>query len=156
MSDYLTRVAGLRIPEDLEQITREFFAFAAERGEVFERITCAGPHGALQAQMERGVLERHGGDGVQDPERSLLMAFVTASTLAVYRQWVADGKRIPSDQAADLAAGLVCGGASAFRSSAGSGIPARRASQPVQLRYRSASPMNSANARAAGLAAFDK
>ena len=115
MSAYLERVEGLAIPEDLDRITREFFAFAAERGEVFERITCAGPHDALQAQMESGVLERHGGDESDDSERSLLMAFVTASTLAVYRQWVADGKRMPIEQVADIAAGLVCKGASRWR-----------------------------------------
>ena len=111
MSAYLERVEGLRIPEDLDRITREFFAFAQERGEVFERITCAGPHGALQAQMESGVIERHGGNAPDDPERSLLMAFVTQSTLAVYRQWVADGKQVPIEQVSNIAAKLVCRGA---------------------------------------------
>ncbi len=111
MAAYLERVEGLRIPEDLGVITREFFAFAEERGEVFERITCAGPHGALQEQMESGVLERHGASSTDDPEQSLIMAFVTQSTLAIYRQWVADGKRVPSDKAADIAARLLCHGA---------------------------------------------
>lgn len=112
MSAYLARVEGLRIPEDLEQITREFFTFASERGEVFERITCAGPHSALQSQMESDVLERHGNaDASDDPERSLLMSFVTEATLAIYRQWVADGKRISSDEVATIAAKLLCHGA---------------------------------------------
>ena len=111
MSDYLVRVEGLRIPEDLEAITREFFAFAAERGEVFERITCAGPHDALQRQMTGQVMARHDGEAPADPERSLLMAFVTESTLAIYRQWVADGKSLPADRVADIAAKYVCRGA---------------------------------------------
>ncbi len=111
MTDYLARVEGLRIPEDLDQITREFFAFAEERGEVFERITCTGPHDALQQQMTERVLARHDGEAPDDPERSLLMAFVTESTLAIYRQWVADGKAVPASEVADLAARLVCRGA---------------------------------------------
>lgn len=111
VSAYLERVEDLRIPEDLETITREFLAFAAERGEVFERITCADSHNALQSQMEAGVLERHGGGAAKDPERSLLMAFVTQSTLAIYRQWVADGKLVPAERVADMAAALVCNGA---------------------------------------------
>jgi len=115
MSDYLARVAGLRIPEDLEAITREFFAFAVERGEVFERITCAGPHDALQRQMTERVMARHGAEAPADPERSLLMAFVTESTLAIYRQWVADGKTVPRDRVAEIAAGLLCRGALARR-----------------------------------------
>ena len=111
MSAYLERVEGLHIPEDVGRITREFFAFAAERGEVFERITCAGPHDALQSRMEGGVLERHGASSPDDPERSLLMAFVTRSTLAIYRQWVDDGKRVPIERVADIAARLLCHGA---------------------------------------------
>ncbi|MGI6221477.1 MAG: TetR/AcrR family transcriptional regulator [Coriobacteriales bacterium] len=111
MADYLARVEDLRVPDDLDRITHEFFAFAGERGEVFERITCAGPHESLQRQMTEDVLERHDGAAVDDPERSLLMAFVAESTLAVYRQWVADGKRVPLEKAADLAARYVCHGA---------------------------------------------
>jgi len=111
MAGYLARVAGLRIPEDLEAITREFFAFAQERGEVFERITCAGPNDALQRQMTDRVMARHDGEAPADLERSLLLAFVTESTLAIYRQWVEDGKPVPSERVADVAVRLVCHGA---------------------------------------------
>ena len=104
-------VGGLRIPEDLEAITREFFAFAQERGEVFERITCAGPHDALQRQMTDRVMTRHDDEVPADPERSLLLTFVTESTLAIYRQRVADGKPVPSERVADTAVHLVCHGA---------------------------------------------
>ena len=115
MSDYLARVEGLRIPGDLEAITREFFAFAGERGEVFERITCAGSHDALQRQMTDRVMARYGAGAAADPERSLLMAFVTEATLAVYRQWVADGKAVPDERAAEIAASLLCRGALSLR-----------------------------------------
>ena len=111
MTDYLERVRGLHIPEDLEAITRAFFTFAQERGAVFERITCTGPHDALQRQMTDRVMSRHDAEAPADPERSLLMAFVTESTLALYRQWVADGKVVPIERAADIAVKLVCHGA---------------------------------------------
>ncbi len=111
MADYLARVAGLRIPEDLERITREFFSFAFARGEVFERITCGGPHEVLQQQMTAKVMARHGGESTDNPEHSLLMAYVTESTLAIYRQWIADGKRVEAERLVDLAVALVCEGA---------------------------------------------
>ena len=111
MADYLARFAGLHVPDDLEAITREFFAFATERGEVFERITCSGPHDALQRQMTDRVLARHDGEAPAGPARSLLMAFVTESTLAIYRQWVADGKALPPDRVTDIAVSFVCHGA---------------------------------------------
>ena len=111
MSEYLARVEGLHIPEDLEQITRMFFAYAVEHGDVFERITCAGPHETLQREMTGHVMARHDGEAPTDPERNLLMAFVTESTLAIYRQWVADGKRVEPERLADLAVKLICKGA---------------------------------------------
>ena len=115
MADYLLRVDGLRIPKDLDKITHEFFAFAQKRGEVFERITCAGPHEMLHRQMTPGVVARHDNEPTT-PQRSVLMAFVTQATLAIYRQWVADGKTILPDEMADLAASLVCKGARSLRS----------------------------------------
>ena len=111
MSAYLERVEGLRIPEDLDRITHEFFAFANERGEVFERITCAGPHDAMHRQMTGRVMARHEDEAPHSPERSLLMAFVTGATLVLYRQWVAGGKALPVDEAAEITARLVCHGA---------------------------------------------
>lgn len=111
MANHLVRMDGLRIPEDLDRITRKFFAFAQERGEVFEPITCAEPHGALQRQMTDRAMARHDGEMTADPERSLLTAFVTEATLAIYRQWAADGKSLPADRVADTAAKHVCRGA---------------------------------------------
>ena len=46
-----------------------------------------------------------------DPERSTLLAYVTESTLAIYRQWVADGKALSIERVTDLAAKLICRGA---------------------------------------------
>ncbi|MDO4891104.1 MAG: hypothetical protein Q3963_07045, partial [Coriobacteriaceae bacterium] len=65
----------------------------------------------LQRQMTENVMARHDGEPPADPERSLLMAYGTESTLAIYRQWVADGKALPIEVVAELAARLVCHGA---------------------------------------------
>lgn len=75
----------------------------------------ASHHDALQRQMTDRVMARHDNEAPTDPEWSLLMAFVTESTLAIYRQWVADGKAIPHERAAEIAASLVCRGAFAQR-----------------------------------------
>ena len=113
MAGYLATVEDLSIPEDMEAITRAFFAFAAEKGEVFERITCAVPYAEMQVRLTEGVMARHDRD-VPDPARSALMAFVRESTLAVYRQWIADGKRLSAAEVADLAVALVCHGTEGY------------------------------------------
>ena len=42
-------------------------------------------------------------------------AWQTAGTLAMYRAWVADGKRMPLEEVTELAVGLVCNGVQAVR-----------------------------------------
>lgn len=112
MSDYLATVEGLRIPEDMEAITRAFFAYAVLRGEVFERITCAAPYESTRAEMIEAVMARHEGEATADLRRDILLAYVRESTLAIYRQWVSGGKRLPVEELTELAVALVCKGAS--------------------------------------------
>ena len=46
-----------------------------------------------------------------DPFRQdIIMAFISQSTLAIYKQWVADGKKIPLEEIIELAIQLVCHG----------------------------------------------
>ena len=61
--------------------------------------------------MTDRVLSRHDGESPANPERSVLLAFIAESTLAIYRQWVAGGKTLPAERVADIAAKLVCHGA---------------------------------------------
>ena len=114
MGDYLRIAANLHIPEDMEAITRAFFAYATEKGEVFERITCAVPYKSMQAHLTDEVMGRHSNDANSDPAHSVLIAYVRESTLSIYRQWVADGKRLPPGEIADLAVALVCRGTDGY------------------------------------------
>ena len=61
--------------------------------------------------MTGNVMARHDSGAPEDPERSLLMAYVIESTLSIYRQRVADGKIVPIDRLTELAVRLVCYGA---------------------------------------------
>ena len=42
--------------------------------------------------------------------RNVIMSFVSQATLAMYRQWIADGKKIPLENIIKLAAQLICKG----------------------------------------------
>ena len=109
MAGYLSTVENLSIPQDMEAITRAFFSYAISRGEVFERITCAVPYEGMQSSLTDKIMSRHEEEAF-DSGRSLLMSFIRESTLAIYRQWVADGKRLSPDEVTDLAVSLVCRG----------------------------------------------
>lgn len=118
-NDYLKRVRGLSIPDDLEQITREFFRFSASQGKAYENISCSNAYWDIQASMQRRVMTTRSDDDVTDgspdsDEQSVFMSYVTESTLAIYRQWVASGKRIPIERIEEMAVELVCRGSQGF------------------------------------------
>lgn len=105
----------MRIPEDIETITRAFVLFSCGQDEVYERITCDPSFARIQGQMTEGVLASRSFDktafgGVPEGEASLLVTFVQTVPLTLYRRWVADGKLVLPERLADIACALVLGG----------------------------------------------
>lgn len=119
MKAYIDRTEGLRLPEDLEAITREFILFSTEQDEVYERISCNVAFASIQRAMTRGVLSSRRVDeaalrSAPAGEAGLFLEFVQSSALMMYRRWVADGKSVPPERLADIACEFVCRGAGAY------------------------------------------
>lgn len=113
---YIDLIEGLRLPDDLERITRAFILFSTSQDEAYEKISCNGDYLAVQAAMTDEVMtSRRLNTGALDQMSpsvaSLFLEYVQSSSLALYRQWVADGKELPPESLADLACSLVCNGA---------------------------------------------
>lgn len=116
---YLQTVKGLSFPRDTEKITRAFLEFSAAQDELYEKITCAGPHDAIREQMIHDVEESHNStedapQGWDEPTWNLYRGFVMTAPLAIYREWIADGKRMPAAQMVETGCLLVCSGAKAI------------------------------------------
>ncbi|MBR3224276.1 MAG: TetR/AcrR family transcriptional regulator [Atopobiaceae bacterium] len=103
------RTAHLRMPDDLEQITREFFFFNAEQDELFEAITCDPAWDAVQRDLLDDASGEHAENvpkGYEPEVWHVIYAWQSGAVLAMYRAWVADGKTIPVEEIAELAARL--------------------------------------------------
>ncbi len=117
-SEYVRRTTHLRIPADAEELTRQFILFSCEMGErspLYERITAGNSLTPLREQMVDQVLEsrRISADGfgtLEADEASIVIAYMQQVGQIVYRQWVADGKRVDPRRLADLAGRLVTRG----------------------------------------------
>lgn len=117
--DFIDRVKGYKLPQDLDQVNREFFRYSVEQGEAYEKITLnAGWQGARNQMIDK-VNEASWSSSPQykrlsDFEKGLLMDFVNGSTLAAYRRWVESGKKIPVDEVVDTLNRLQLGGVKEF------------------------------------------
>ena len=113
------RTGHLRMPEDVAQITREFFLFGAEQDALYDAITCDPAWDATQRSLQDDASGEHVENvptGYTLERWHVVYAWQSGSVLNMYRAWVADGKAIPVEEMAELAAGLVCNGFEALGS----------------------------------------
>jgi AcrR family transcriptional regulator len=121
--DFSRRTQGLRPPRDMDRITREFFLSMEQAGRFGERLACSGNYSAINRRMVNRTMQRswrgENNKGADPHVQNILMAFTAGATLAVYRQWVADGKKISLENIIRMTGTLVCDGLNAWISAAG-------------------------------------
>ncbi len=116
-SEYVELTGHLRIPEDAGEITRRFILYSCDAGArspFYEAVTCSSAFSVIRDSMIDEVLVSRrvspGGFGsLSAEEASIVISFLQQTGINAYRQWVADGKRLPAEDLASLAVGLVEG-----------------------------------------------
>ena len=103
------------------EMVREFFLRSEELGEFGEKLLCSGNYHYISRRITSDILEQTWGrDGEHsdvDPcVRNIVMTFVAQSTLEIYRQWVADGRKIPLERMIELTTALICNGVRSLES----------------------------------------
>lgn len=111
--EYIKRVENYRIPEELDKINREFFLYSVEKGMAYEKITCSGSYGYIRNKMMNNVFDSTWGKStwlqLLDPyKQNILLGFVQSASIEMYRQWVADGKKIPIEEIIEMSNQLLC------------------------------------------------
>ncbi|MBP3894428.1 MAG: TetR/AcrR family transcriptional regulator [Atopobiaceae bacterium] len=107
------RTTHLHEPEDLEEVTREFFRFGSEQDELYDAITCDPAYDVIQRRLQddaSGERVESAPAGLTIDQWHVYYSWQTAGTLAMYRAWVADGKRLPVEEVSDMAVTLLCKG----------------------------------------------
>ena len=113
--NFIERTRDLERPRDMDKITREFFLVSEGAGRLHERLMCSGSYRYISRRITNEIMsETWGADGKQrnvDPcVQNIIMTFVAQSTIEIYRQWIADGKRIPLEEIIALTSKLICSG----------------------------------------------
>ena len=119
--NFIKRTQGLERPRDMDKITREFFLVSEGAGRLHERLMCSGSYHYISRRITNEIMsETWGVDGKQkdvDPYvQNIIMTFVSQSTIEIYKQWVADGKKIPLEEIISLTTELICTGVNGLAS----------------------------------------
>ena len=113
---YVERTSGLRYPEDIEQIIREFMIYSAEQGPLYDAILSSGVYASIMQRMLENMSEERDRNyqpprGWNEAEWSLYIDHVNSSQVRLYSKWIEDGRKIPAAQMAEMAVKLICDGA---------------------------------------------
>ena len=103
--------------EDIRALIRLFFERAADLPLLHERLMCSGSSRPVWEGINRRIMDfrretNRGVFGLGEYEENLVFAYYGANSTLLYRQWVADGKRLPLETLIELATKLICGGMS--------------------------------------------
>lgn len=114
--DFIERTKNMERPRDMDKITREFFLVHEELGKLGERIICSGSYHYISRRITNDILEESWHRDQRNPYiHNILMTYVSQSTLAIYKQWIADGKKIPLEDIIDIAIELICNGCNGLK-----------------------------------------
>ena len=117
---YLERVKDCKLPRDAAKVNREFFAYSAEQGLAYEKITCAtGAYSQTRQEMIDRVIAETWGEseafrGLNPSQQRMVLNFISTVSVGCYREWVADGKQMRLEDVIRLSTTLMCGGLDRF------------------------------------------
>ena len=102
---------------DIRRMIRVFFEYMATQSPLHDRLLCSGSYQFLYDRINQQVmghrkLMNRGAFGMDEASENIIFAYYGSITAVLYRQWVADGKKLSLDELVELATRLICDGMS--------------------------------------------
>ncbi len=100
--------------KNLGQYVRAFFEFSEAKGEFYEKITCGGAYTHIRQKMIEQVNTGHDSypelQKLPMEEQKIVRTFLAESLLAIYRNWIEGGKKLPLERIIKLTTDLLVDG----------------------------------------------
>lgn len=102
---------------DIRRMIRVFFEYMATQSPLQDRLLCSGSYQFLYDRINQQVMEyrkrmNRGAFGMDKSSENIIFAYYGSITAILYRQWAADGKRLPLEEVIELSTKLICEGMS--------------------------------------------
>ena len=102
---------------DIRRMIRVFFEYMATQSPLQDRLLCSGSYRFFYDRVNQQVmghrkLMNRGAFGLDEASENIIFAYYGSITAVLYRQWVADGKKLSLEEVIQLATKLICEGMS--------------------------------------------
>lgn len=116
---YIEKIKDLNYMEDLPELVRSFFEYNEAQDEFFKRVTCDSRFDYIRQGMQKKVSEHTHKKSIGMHNKSVYIQNIvraySTTVLELYRQWVADGRKIPMNKMISLATVLLEKGMEGFK-----------------------------------------
>jgi AcrR family transcriptional regulator len=112
--EFIERTSSYTSLLDMPAITREFF-LTSTKDALHLKISCNSDYQFIGKKVNKKIMGyKKQSTSMFSPfntaTQNIIMAYMTAASVEMLRQWVADGQKIPLEEMISLASKLVCNG----------------------------------------------
>ncbi len=117
--EYIQRISQYTVPDQLDAINREFFLYSMEKGRIYEKLVCNVSYHALSTKLFSEFVKRawrrsNWFQRLTPEHQNILLCFLRSAGVELYKQWIADQKKISLDEIIALSGELLCHGVNGF------------------------------------------
>ena len=114
---FIRRKVSYSSMKDIRDLIRIFFEHAANMPLLHERLMCSGSYYPIWEKINQRIMQHRretnkGAFGLDEYSESLVFAYYGANSTLLYRQWVADEKKLSLESLIEMATRLICQGMS--------------------------------------------
>ena len=114
---FISRKVSYSNMKDIRDLIRVFYEHAANMPLLHERIMCSGSYRPIWDKINKRIMDyrretNRGVFGLDKYSENLVFAYYGANSALLFRQWVADGKKLSLEELIDIATRLICNGMS--------------------------------------------
>jgi AcrR family transcriptional regulator len=113
--EFVERTSEYNSILDMPDITREFFLHSSALDKLRLRIISSNNGSFANSRVTDIIMKKNhrhvdSMGPMDDCTRSMIIAFLAGSTIAIYQQWQKNGKQMPMEDAISLTSKLICEG----------------------------------------------
>ena len=118
-NEYFSAIDQVSPHMPMEEINRVFFTYLSKQDKFTERLICEESYRGFCNKLFTTALKHNRSRfnpyaHLPVEEQNIVNTFTTQSSLDMYRQWVADGKKVPLERLIELSGKLLCSGTQAI------------------------------------------